>query len=117
VADGCVDLLIDRGADPELIVALGGPPAVWAETGAAGGPAYWLKVWAARGLLWNWDEVAVPAVLSVLDDEAWRVREMAPKVVARHKVGEAAAIVARLEQDSSPRVRAAAERARARLAA
>lgn len=117
VVDGCVDLLIDRGADPDLIVALGGPPAMWAKCGEAGGPTYWLKVWAARGLLWNWDEVAVPAVLSVLEDDAWRVREMALKVVARHKIGEAAGIVARLEKDSSSRVRVAAERARARLAA
>jgi HEAT repeat protein len=117
VVDGCVDLLVDRGADPDLIVALGGPPARWAKSGEASGPTYWLKVWAARGLLWNWDEVAVSAVISVLDDDAWRVREMALKVVARHKIGEAAAIVARLEKDSSPRVRAAAERARVRLAA
>ena len=117
VVDGCVDLLVNRGADPDLIVALGGPPARWAKSGEASGPTYWLKVWAARGLLHNWDEVAVPAVISVLDDDAWRVREMALKVVARHKIGEAAPIVARLEKDSSPRVRAAAERARVRLAA
>lgn len=115
VVDGCIDLLRERGGDPDLIVALGGPPARWAKTGEASGPAYWLKVWAARGLLWNWDEIAIPAVLSVLDDEAWRVREMALKVVARHKVSQAAAVVARLEQDPSARVRSAATRARARL--
>jgi HEAT repeat protein len=115
VVEGCVDLLLDRGADPDLIVALGGPPASWARTGEASGPAYWLKVWAARGLLWNWDEVAVPAVISVLDDESWRVREMALKVVARHQVGDAAAAVGDLEEDPSPRVRAAAVRARGRL--
>ena len=48
VVDGCVDLLAGRTADPDLIVALGGPPARWAKTGEASGPAYWLKVWAAR---------------------------------------------------------------------
>jgi hypothetical protein len=117
VVDGCVDLLIDRGADPDLVLALGGPPARWAKSGEASGPTYWLKVWAARGLLWNWDEVAVPAVISALDDDAWRVREMALKVVARHKIDEAAAVVATLQTDSSLRVRAAAERARVRLAA
>lgn len=115
VVDGCVDLLTDRGADPDLIVALGGPPARWAETGEASGPAYWLKVWAARGLLWNWDEVAAPAVVSALDDDAWRVREMALKVVARHRVVGAAPAVARLEKDPSARVRSAAGRARGRL--
>ena len=59
-------------------LALGGPPAGW-PTGEASGPAYWRKVWAAA-VCWNWDEVAVPAVLSALDDQAWRVREMALKV-------------------------------------
>ena len=113
--DGCVDLLAGRDADPDLIVALGGPPARWAKTGEASGPVYWLKVWAARGLLWNWDEVAVPAVLSALDDEAWRVREMALKVVARHRIRDGAAAVSRLEKDPSARVRSAAARARARL--
>jgi HEAT repeat protein len=115
VVDGCVDLLAGRGADPDLIVALGGPPARWAKTGEASGPEYWLKVWAARGLLWNWDEVAVPTVLSALDDEAWRVREMALRVVARHSIRDGAAAVARLENDPSARVRSAAARARARL--
>ena len=104
-----------RGADPDLIVALGGPPARWAKSGEPRGLAYWLKVWAARGLLWNWDEVAVPAVLSALDDDAWRVREMALKVVARHEFVRGGPAVARLEKDSSARVRAAAYRARARL--
>jgi hypothetical protein len=117
VVDGCVDLLAGRDADPDLIVALGGPPARWAKTGEPSGPGYWLRVWAARGLLWNWDEVATPAVLSALDDEAWRVREMALKVVARHLVRDGAPAMARLEEDSSARVRAAASRARARLEA
>jgi hypothetical protein len=44
-------------------------------------------------------------------DEAWRVREMAAKVVARHRVGDAFAAVSRLRSDQVPRVRAAAERA------
>jgi hypothetical protein len=117
VVDGCVDLLMGRGADPDLIVALGGPPAGWAKSGEASGPAYWLKVWAARGLLYNWDEVAVPAVISALDDGAWRVREMALKVVARHEIREAATTVTRLEKDPSPRVEAAAARARVRITA
>ena len=116
VVDGCVDLLAGREADPDLIVALGGRPARWAKTGEPGGPAYWLKVWGARGLLWKWDGVAGPAVLAALDDEAWRVREMALKVVARHRIHDAATAVARLEKDPSARVRSAAMRARARLA-
>ena len=55
---GCIELLEGREADADLIVALGGPPARWAGTGDRGGPDYWLRVWAARGLLWVWDDAA-----------------------------------------------------------
>lgn len=110
-----MELLAGRDADAELIVALGGPPARWAAVaGETGGPAYWLRVWAARGLLWAWSE-ALPVVLTALTDEAWRVREMAAKVVARHELGEALPIVAELRGDAVPRVRAAALRAVVRL--
>jgi hypothetical protein len=84
VVAGCVDLLHGRPADDDLILALGGPPADWARTGEPSGPPYWLRVWAARGLLYAWDDSAEAAVLNALGDEAWRVREMALKVVARH---------------------------------
>ena len=57
-----------------------------------GGPTedqrYWLRVWAARGLLWAWDDTAIEAVRSGLRDPAWRVREMCAKVIARHAVGD-----------------------------
>jgi len=116
MVSGCVALLERREVDSQLIVALGGPPARWAlDDGGRGGPDYWLRVWAARGLLWTWDDSARPAVLRALDDEAWRVREMAVKVLARHGVGEALQPIAAMESDPSPRVRAAAGRALARL--
>lgn len=115
---GCVALLEGRGADPDLILALGGPPARWVLTDEAGGPDYWLRVWAARGLLWApWDDAALEAVTRALDDEAWRVREMALKVVARHRLDAALPRVVELRDDSVPRVRAAAARALARLVA
>jgi hypothetical protein len=109
---GCIALLAGREADPKLILALGGRPARW----AAGfdeppGPAYWLRVWAARGLLWAWHDKAVPSVLEALTDDAWRVREMAVRVVIRHHVGDALPIVKRLQKDPNARVRRAAERA------
>lgn len=116
VVAGCADLLAGGSADHELILALGGPPARWAVTGEQPGPAYWLRVWAARGLLWAWDDVATPGLVLALDDEAWRVREMALKVVARHRVDVALPAVARLQEDPVPRVRSAAARALARLA-
>lgn len=112
---GCIALLEVREADPELIVALGGPPAYWAVNGERGGPPYWLRVWAARGLLWAWDDTALPSVTAALGDDAWRVREMAAKVVARHRLGDALPIVADLREDPIPRVRVAADRAVVRL--
>ena len=116
VVAGCVALLEGRGTDGELIVALGGPPALWAVTGGAEGPRYWRRVWAARGLLWAWDDVAQPAILTALRDDAWRVREMAAKVVAKHRLDAALSSVADLQDDPTPRVRAAASRALKRLA-
>jgi HEAT repeat protein len=117
VVEGCVCLLQGRPAEPELIVALGGPPASWALTGEQGGPDYWLRVWAARGLLWAWDPSAAPALIGAMSDPAWRVREMAAKVAARHLVGDALAAVQALQDDPVARVRAAAERAATRIVA
>ena len=117
VVAGCIELLAGREADPELILALGGPPARWVVTGEPGGPPYWLRVWAARGLLWAWDDVATPSVLAALADDAWRVREMAAKIVARHRLGDALPTVAELLDDPVRRVRVAASSAVARLTA
>lgn len=67
-------------------------------------------------LLWAWDDMAFSSVTSALRDDAWRVREMALKVVSRHRLEDALAIVADLQEDSAGRVRAAASRALIRLA-
>lgn len=115
---GCLDLLGGGHADPGLILVLGGGPARWAATGEAPGPDYWLRVWAARGLLWAWEERAASAVLSALHDEAWRVREAALRVVAHHRLEDAVVIATELgEQDPVPRVRTAADRALRRVGA
>jgi hypothetical protein len=111
VVKGCVDLLNGMPVDDELILALGGPPAEWVRTGEPSGPDYWLRVWGARGLLYAWDDSARAAVLRALDDEAWRVRDMALKVVCRQGIQEAVDQVERLRDDSSARVRASAARA------
>jgi HEAT repeat protein len=118
VAD-CVDLLGHGEADDDLIIALGGPAARSVlDTGPAPVHRYWLRVWAARALLYAWDASAATAVLAALADESWRVREMAAKVVARRQLGDALAIVARLRDDDPvPRIRAAAARATAALTA
>jgi HEAT repeats len=117
VVTGCIALLDGRMADPELIVALGGPPASWALTGEPSGPDYWLRVWAARGLLWAWEPRAERSILRALRDDAWRVREGAVRVVARHRLDDARSILTELEDDPNARVRSAASRAMDRFTA
>lgn len=122
VVAGCVGLLAGGDADYALVYAIGGPAA-----DSVLGPhprrdqRYFLRVWAARALLYAWDDSArdavAGAVIAALSDESWRVREMAAKVVARRTLGEALTAVAGLHADQVPRVRAAAERATAVLTA
>jgi len=107
---GCVALLKRKPVDDALVVAPGGRHGVMVLDGDAQSQ-YWPRVWAARGLLWAWDPVALPAILEALDDEHWRVREMAAKVVARHVVSDAFEAVAAMTDDPVPRVVEAAARA------
>lgn len=111
VVEGCRSLLRGEDVDTDLLLALGGPPARWARTGTAPGPDYWTRVWAARALLWVWDDAALPEITGALTDEAWRVREMALRVVARHGLGDLIEEVAMRQADPRPRVAAAASRA------
>jgi hypothetical protein len=117
---GCVALLDGRpgDVDDDLVLALGGEHGRGVLDGWNGGrEGYWPRVWAARGLLHAWDDAATAAITRAARDDAWRVREMAAKVVARHRVGDALDAVAALRDDEVPRVRAAAERAVIRLTA
>jgi len=112
VVAGCIGLLEGAPTDDGLIIALGGPAADTVLSGREGGPGgYWPRVWAARGLLHVWADNAAPAIIAATTDESWRVREMAAKVIARHRVGDALAAVVALKHDPMPRVRAAADRA------
>lgn len=93
-----------RGADPpdaELLALLGGPDQL----------PYWHRTWALRAFLYAWRPEAIPAVVDALDDQHWRPREMAAKVVAAREIGEAADALLSLVSDGTPRVRAAAVRA------
>lgn len=110
----CVDLLARRDVDDELVFAIGGPAA---RSILDGGQQYWLRVWAIRALLYAWEDTARPSVQAGLADESWRVREMAARVVARRRLGEALAALAELRHDPVARVRAAAARALAILTA
>jgi HEAT repeat protein len=111
VAD-CIRLIGGWEGTVPLIQALGGPNAPrMREVTPRADQRYWLRVWGARGLLWAWDDSATDAIRVALDDPHWRVREMAAKVIARHKVGDLLEPVAELRDDPVPRVRAAAARA------
>ena len=113
VISGCIALLQGRhDVDDALVLALGGSPAEYVLGGQAGGrEGYWPRVWAARGLLHAWDDRASAAIIQATNDPAWRVREMAAKVIARHRIDDAFTAVAVLRNDQVLRVRAAAERA------
>jgi hypothetical protein len=113
--------MLDGGADDtELVVLLGGEHGRRLVAGGVpDGQAHWLKVWAARGLLWAgpWDGEgrATDAVRGARRDGSWRVREMAAKVVARHAIDDLLDDVVALESDPVERVRAQATRALHRM--
>jgi hypothetical protein len=111
VVTGCVALVQGKDVDPGLLLALGGPGAGKFLGGLPRADDYWVRVWGARGLLWVWSDEALDAVRVALRDESWRVREMALKVVARHRLDDLLADVGGLQDDAVPRVRAAAGRA------
>jgi HEAT repeat protein len=109
VVRGCRELLRGGVAEAELVAALAGPTAP-RFLDPDRDDRYWLRVWGARGLLWAWDDAAVPEIRAALADESWRVREMALKVIARHRLDELTDEVVELRTDVIPRVRSAAER-------
>ncbi len=112
----CVALLSGGEVDAQTLTALAGPAATVVLAGGAGGlDGYWPRVWGARGLLYVWEDGADDAIVAATRDEAWRVREMAAKVVARHRRRAATQAVAALGGDSVARVRRAGERALVRL--
>jgi len=117
VVAGCVGIMMGVPTSDEFITMLGGLPASHVLAGAEGGrDGYWPRVWAMRGLLHIWHPSAIDAVLIGLQDDNWRVREMAAKVIAHYRVAEAADAISRLQDDEVPRVREAVERALRALA-
>lgn len=116
VVDGCTELLrhgrVVDGERLDLAMVLGGlTDREWLAGGKPPGHAYWAPVWAARALLYVWNDTAAPAVVAALRDEQWRVRELAAKVVLARDVAGAAESLTRCTADPVPRVRVAAVRA------
>lgn len=100
----CAGLLSGAEDDVDVIVALGGAPAHRLfGSGFPRGQDYWLRVWAARGLLWAGVGVATGEL------------RMACRVVARHRVADLADEVISLEGDENVRVAQTAGRAARRV--
>ncbi|MBO0812999.1 MAG: HEAT repeat domain-containing protein [Microlunatus sp.] len=78
-------------------------------------PDYWVRAWAARALLYVWEDDAAPAVVTGLSDQHWRVRELCAKVCRVRDLGAAADRLAVLVTDQTPRVRVAAIKALAQV--
>ena len=113
----CLALLAGGDESADFLMALGGTPAMHLlADGIPKDQAYWLRVWAARGLLWAGVDGDTARLQVGLRDEAWRVREMTCKVVARHCIDDLLEDVVPLELDRNARVRAAAKRAAERIA-
>ncbi len=111
-------MFFGRSSDDAMGEVLAGAHAQLVGAGAEGGwTGYWPRVWAMRGLLYAWNEVAVAMVIEGTGDSAWRVREMAAKVTARRLVGDAFEAMTALADDPVERVRKAANRALTRLVA
>jgi hypothetical protein len=108
---GCTAILDGTDLCGDLILVLGGRHAEAVLAGSEGGPeGYWPRVWATRGFLHCYDPTANVVLKAALQDQAWRVREMALKVVARYAVDELFEDALQLRTDEVQRVRIAAER-------
>jgi hypothetical protein len=99
----CEEILCGA-SDPVLLRWIGGRGALFDQE------VYWHRVWALRAYLYVWDEQVTACVVAALQDEHWRGREMAAKVVALREL-PAAHLLPALLQDPLPRVRAAGVRA------
>ena len=112
----CLDVLAGGEESADFLITLGGTPArrLLAE-GLTAREHYWLRVWAARGLLWAGPGDDADTLRAGLRDESWRVREMTCKVIARHRVENLLDDVVPLECDRISRVREAAKRAAQRI--
>ncbi|MBP1326602.1 hypothetical protein JOF28_001834 [Leucobacter exalbidus] len=71
---------------------------------------YWPELWGMRSLLYVWNDTATPAVVNALHNTAWRVREMAARVIAERSLPATMELI-ELLGDDTPRVRIAVARA------
>lgn len=103
-----LSLLAGNNEGEDFLLYVGGEHARGILDGAP--VLYWPELWGTRALLYVWNDSAVLAVTAALNNQAWRVREMATRVAAARKL-DVEPILTELLTDEVPRVRAAAARA------
>lgn len=108
IVERAVSLIEGNNEGKEFLLIVGGEHAQGILDGAP--VLYWPELWGTRALLHAWNDSAADAVRSALSNQAWRVREMATRVVATRRVDAREQLV-KLLADETPRVRASAARA------
>ena len=108
VVTRALSLLAGNNEGEDFLLFVGGEHAKGILEGAP--VLYWPELWGTRALLYVWNASAVPGVTAALDNQAWRVREMAARVAAVRELPVGPALAALLEDDVA-RVRGAAARA------
>jgi len=108
IVERAVSLIEGNNEGKEFLLIVGGEHAQGILDGAP--VLYWPELWGTRALLHAWDDSAADAVRSALSNQAWRVREMATRVVATRRIEAHHQLVALLT-DETARVRASAARA------
>jgi hypothetical protein len=103
-----LSLIAGNNEGDEFLLYVGGDHARGILNGAP--PLYWPELWGTRALLYVWDDSASLAVTAALENQAWRVREMATRVAALRELPVLEQLTTLLTDDVS-RVRAAAARA------
>ena len=103
-----LSLIAGHNEGEEFLLVVGGEHAKGILEGAP--VLYWPELWGTRALLYAWDASAAPAVTAALENQAWRVREMAARVAAKRELPVRDTLLGLLTDDVA-RVRAAAARA------
>jgi HEAT repeat protein len=103
-----LSLLAGNNEGEDFLLYVGGEHARGILEGAP--VLYWPELWGTRALLYVWNDSAVLAVTAALNNQAWRVREMAARVAAARGLA-VEPVLTELLTDEVARVRAAAARA------
>lgn len=108
VVAGAVSLMRGNNEGEVFLLYVGGEHAQGILDGAP--VLYWPELWGTRTLLYVWDDSAIDAVIDALQNPAWRVREMAARVVAARNIPATEELLGLLT-DETPRVRIAGAKA------